>query len=62
MDRSNIMRKEDIQAIKRVIALAKIECQEHVLCKQCRLFKDYGCVLDKPPAHFDVNEILERFT
>lgn len=56
------MRKEDIQAIKRAVALAKIECQEHVLCKQCRLFKDYGCVLDKPPAHFDVDEILERFT
>lgn len=57
------MRKEDIQAIKRAIALAKIECQEHQLCKECRLYcGKYGCVLDKPPAHFDVDEILKCFT
>lgn len=56
------MRKEDTEAIKRAVALAKIECQEHHLCKQCKLYSEYDCVLDKPPAHWDIDEILKCFT
>lgn len=56
------MRKEDIQAIKRAVALAKIECQEHHLCKECRLYYNNDCVLDRPPAHFDADEIIKCFT
>lgn len=56
------MRKEDIQAIHRAVALAKHECQEHQLCKGCRLYKNHDCILNKPPAHFEVEEIIECFT
>ena len=53
------MRKEDIQAIVRAIAIFKCECQEHELCRGCNMVKNHDCVLNKPPAHLDANEIIE---
>lgn len=59
------MRKEDEQAIKRAIALLKVECQKHKSCNTCMF---YGvtdirdCVLNKPPMHYNIEEIFECFT
>lgn len=53
------MRNEDKIAIKRAIAIVKCECQEHHLCKGCNLYKNHDCVLDKPPAHLDADEIID---
>ena len=59
------MRKEDEQAIKRAIAILKVECQVHKNCNECRFYHAtrFGdCVLDRPPANYDIEEILKCFT
>ena len=56
------MRKTDIEAIKIAVTLAKTECDEHKLCKNCRLYRDFDCELNKAPAHWDIQRILECFT
>lgn len=63
------MRKEDVQAMKRTLALMKIKCQEQTECPTCPLFKKvnfengshYGCILDIPPAFMDIDAIIECF-
>lgn len=54
------MRQEDIIAIKRTIALVRIQCQEHERCKECKLYvSGVGCVMDRPPAYLNEDEIIE---
>lgn len=56
------MRKEDVQAIKRALAILRVECLEHKSCKSCPLSTSYDCMLNKPPMHYDIEKILECFT
>ena len=62
------MRKEDEQAIKRAVAILKVECQTHERCKECPLLTkedDEGftdCVVNVPPAYLNADEIIECFT
>lgn len=56
------MRKEDEQAIKRAIAILKVECQSHKSCNSCNFYKHGDCVFNAPPMHYSINEILECFT
>lgn len=60
------MRKEDEQAIKRAIALFRIECQEHPDgCRQCIFWQMrgnyYTCLFDTPPADYDADEIINSY-
>lgn len=56
------MRKEDVQAIKRALAILRVECQKHKSCKSCPLSVDLDCIVSKPPMHYDIEKILECFT
>ena len=56
------MRNEDEQAIKRAIAILKIECQEHRSCNTCAFYKHGDCILNKPPMHYNIDEIIKCFT
>ena len=56
------MRNEDIQAIKRALAILRVECQEHKSCSKCSLYKDKMCILDRPPMHYDTDAIIKCFT
>lgn len=64
------MRKEDEQAIKRAIAILKVECQEHRSCKTCKFYgkaKDstyapLDCILNCPPMYYNTDEIIKCFT
>lgn len=54
------MRKEDEQAIRRTVALLRVKCQEHELCRNCELYiSGEGCVLDRPPAYLNEDTIIE---
>lgn len=60
------MRKEDEQAIRRAIALLKIECQEHPEgCRRCIFWQKRGeyymCIFDNPPSQYDANEIIDSY-
>ena len=58
------MRKEDEQAIKRALAILKVECQEHRSCRSCMFYKyeNNDCLLNVPPMHYDIEEIIKCFT
>ena len=58
------MREEDKKAIHRALAILKVECQEHKSCKSCRFYDcTYNdCLLNKPPMHYKVDEIIKCFT
>jgi len=56
------MRKEDEQAIKRAIAILKVECQEHRSCNTCAFYKHGDCILNMPPMHYNIDEIIKCFT
>ena len=60
----NNMREEDKKAIHRALAILKVECQEHKSCKSCRFYDcTYNdCLLNKPPMHYKVDEIIKCFT
>lgn len=64
-----IMRKEDEQAIKRALAILRVECQEHRSCCSCKFYSDNGsettskdCLLNVPPMHYNLEEIIKCFT
>lgn len=52
------MRKEDEQAIHRTLALLRKECQEHSMCRGCKMYRSNDCILDKPPAYFNPKEVI----
>ena len=64
------MRKEDEQAIKRALAILKVECQEHKSCKSCRFYgkaqdatyTPNDCVLNSPPMYYNIDAIIKCFT
>ena len=56
------MRKEDEQAIKRAMAILKVECQEHRSCNTCAFYKHGDCILNMPPMHYNIDEIIKCFT
>ena len=56
------MRQEDEQAIKRALAILKVECQQHKSCKMCRCYYDGDCIINKPPMHYDIDTIIKCFT
>lgn len=56
------MRKEDEQAIKRAIAILRMECQVHMSCNSCGFYRKGECILNVPPMHYDIEEIIKCFT
>jgi len=52
------MRKEDEQAIHRTLALLRKECQEHEMCRGCKLYRSNDCILSYPPAYFNPEEVI----
>lgn len=56
------MRKEDEQAIKRAIAILRMECQVHKSCNSCGFYRKGECILNVPPMHYNIEEIIKCFT
>lgn len=56
------MRKEDEQAIKRALAILRVECQEHRVCSHCKFYNNSRCecMLNIPPMYYDVEAIINR--
>lgn len=54
------MRKEDEQAIKRALAILRMECQEHKSCASYRFYEKKDCTLNKPPMHYNIDDIISR--
>lgn len=57
-----MIRKEDKEAIMRAFTIISMECDKHKRCKDCPLYKDYDCILEKPPACIEPLEIIKCFT
>lgn len=62
-----MLREEDIKAIKTTTTIMSTICDEHPTCKGCpfeREDKDgfFDCILDKPPAEWDGEDIIKCFT
>ena len=60
-------REVDIKAITTAIKIISTICGEHRMCAGCpfeREDKDgyFDCILDKPPAEWDVDTITKCFT
>ena len=55
-------RESDISALRIALTLLSNECNKHPLCKKCRLYFNNDCALNRPPAHFEVGEIIAHLT
>lgn len=53
------MRKSDKQAIILALALFERECNNSDRCKDCNLYKDNWCLLDKPPSKLNATAIIK---
>lgn len=51
-------RNADMVTIQRALTLLSIECSNHKMCKACRLYFNNDCSLNKPPAHWEIGEIV----
>ena len=56
------MRKEDELAIKRAVAILRMECQVHKSCNSCGFYRKGECILNVPPMHYNIEEIIKCFT
>lgn len=51
-------RTSDIDALYKALTLISEECATHKFCRKCRLYFNNDCALNRPPAHFEIGEII----
>lgn len=57
-----LKRKEDKLNVQKALLLLQLECDRNKKCETCRLYKNYSCLLESPPAIYDIDEIIKCFT
>lgn len=58
-----LKRKEDEKTIKEAMYLLVHECSEHKKCVNCKLYGEgleSNCILDHPPAVWDIDTIITK--
>ena len=53
-----MQRRYDADTVTKALTLIMLECDQHKLCKGCALFYNNDCALNRPPAHYEIGEIV----